>query len=158
MAHKAHRRLVEDEAQGLTRRRSASASSAAGRRRSSPRSGSRAQAGNTYTASLYLCLAWLLEREGATLEDRELALFSYGSGCCAEFFTARRVPGSAARAARIGAQALLQARRELTVAEYEEFARAARRRGAARGGRRRLLPPRRHRGAPAALRARGAAA
>jgi len=80
--------------------------------------------GNTYTASLYLCLAWLLEREGRRLEGRRLGLFSYGSGCCAEFFTARPVPGSAARAARIGAQALLQARRLLTVPEYEEFARA----------------------------------
>src|SRR5262249_52347543 len=84
------------------------------------------EAGNTYTASLYLCLAWLLEREGATLEGRDLALFSYGSGCCAEFFTVRPVPGSASRAAHIGAQALLPARRMLTVAEYEGFAGAER--------------------------------
>src|SRR5262249_56508523 len=61
---------------------------------------------------------------GARLEGGGLGLSAYGSGCCAEFFTARPVPGSAARAAQIGAQALLQARRELTVAEYEEFARA----------------------------------
>jgi len=124
MAHKAHRRIVEDESHGLT-------PAAAGERferswttQAEPALGLARQAGNTYTASLYLCLAWLLEREGATLEGRDLALFSYGSGCCAEFFTARPVAGSASRAARIGAQALLQARRMLTVAEYEEFARA----------------------------------
>jgi hydroxymethylglutaryl-CoA synthase len=121
MAHKAHRRLVEDDTAGEAEERFARSWTT----QVEPGLGLARQVGNTYTASLYLCLAWLLEREGATLEDRQLALFSYGSGCCAEFFTARPVPGSAARAARIGAQAQLQARRELTVAEYEEFARAA---------------------------------
>jgi hydroxymethylglutaryl-CoA synthase len=121
MAHKAHRRLVEDDASGDAAERFDRSWTT----HVDPALGLARQAGNTYTASLYLCLAWLLEREGATLEDRELALFSYGSGCCAEFFTARPVPGSAARAARIGVQAQLHARRELTVDEYEEFARAA---------------------------------
>jgi hydroxymethylglutaryl-CoA synthase len=120
MAHKAHRRLVEEDApDAVSERFERSWTSQA-----EPALGLAREAGNTYTASLYLCLAWLLEREGATLEDRELALFSYGSGCCAEFFAARPVAGSAARAARIGAQAMLQARRELSVAEYEEFASA----------------------------------
>ncbi len=120
MAAKAHRCLVEaDVGDGAEARFERSwATQAEGAL------GLAREVGNTYTASLYLCLAWLLEQEGATLEHRELALFSYGSGSCAEFFTARPVPGSAARAARIGARALLAARRELTVAEYEEFARA----------------------------------
>src|SRR5262249_10878733 len=77
------------------------------------------------TASLYLCLAWWLERAAASLEGRELALFSYGSGCCAEFFTAEVLPGCTARAARIGVQEQLAARRGLTVDEYEALARAA---------------------------------
>ena len=121
MAHKAHHRLVEDEAGGDAGERFERSWTT----QVEPGLGFARQVGNTYTASLYLCLAWLLEREGATLEERELALFSYGSGCCAEFFSAQPVPGSAARAARIGAQAQLQARRELTVAEYEAFASAA---------------------------------
>jgi hydroxymethylglutaryl-CoA synthase len=121
MAHKAHHRLVEDESADDAEERFARSWAT----QVDPGLGLARQVGNTYTASLYLCLAWLLEREGATLEGRDLALFSYGSGCCAEFFTARAVPGSAARAARIGVQALLQARRELTVAEYEAFARTA---------------------------------
>jgi hydroxymethylglutaryl-CoA synthase len=125
MAHKAHRRLVELEAQGLGETAMNERFERSWTTQGEPALGLARESGNTYTASLYLALAWLLEREGATLEDRELALFSYGSGCCAEFFTARPVPGSAARAARIGAQGMLQARRELTVAEYEEFARAA---------------------------------
>ncbi len=121
MARKAHRRMVEDDAGAQAAERF----EASWTTQVDPGLGLARQAGNTYTASLYLCLAWLLEREGATLEDRELALFSYGSGCCAEFFTARLLPGSAARAATIGVQAQLQARRDLTVAEYESFARAA---------------------------------
>ena len=125
MAHKAHRRLVEDESQGLTPAGVGERFERSWATQAEPALGLARQAGNAYTASLYLCLAWLLEREGATLEGRDLALFSYGSGCCAEFFTARPVAGSAARAARIGAQALLQARRLLSVEEYEAFARAA---------------------------------
>ncbi len=78
--------------------------------------------GNTYTASLYLCLATLAEQEGERMAGREIGLFSYGSGCCAEFFRGRFAPGCGAAAARIGLDTLLAARRRLTVAEYERFA------------------------------------
>jgi hydroxymethylglutaryl-CoA synthase len=77
------------------------------------------QSGNSYTASLYLCLAWLAEQRAATLEGREIALFSYGSGSCAEFFTGRFVRGAGDVVPAIGARAALDARRTLTVAEYE---------------------------------------
>jgi hydroxymethylglutaryl-CoA synthase len=121
MAQKAHRRVVDDEAGDAAHDRFERSWPA----QVDPGLGLARQVGNTYTASLYLCLAWWLERAGASLEARELALFSYGSGCCAEFFTAEVLPGSAARAAQIGVQAQLDARCELTVAEYEAFARAA---------------------------------
>jgi hydroxymethylglutaryl-CoA synthase len=42
--------------------------------------------GNIYSGSLYLALASLLESEGARCAGRRVGLFSYGSGCCAEFF------------------------------------------------------------------------
>jgi len=80
--------------------------------------------GNTYTASLYLCLAWLAEQRGAQLEGRDLALFSYGSGCCAEFFGGRLVEGSARHAAGIGLAAMLAARESVSVERYEELSRA----------------------------------
>src|SRR5262249_58124842 len=54
--------------------------------------------GNTYTASLYLCLAALLEREGPRLAGQRLGLFSYGSGCCAEVFTGLVPSGVAVQA------------------------------------------------------------
>src|SRR4029079_17597827 len=57
--------------------------------------------GNTYTASLYLCLAGLLEREAREPRWRRAGLFSYGSGCCAEFFTGT-VPNGIESAADAG--------------------------------------------------------
>uniref|UniRef100_A0AAU2JXA6 Hydroxymethylglutaryl-CoA synthase n=1 Tax=Streptomyces sp. NBC_00049 TaxID=2903617 RepID=A0AAU2JXA6_9ACTN len=48
--------------------------------------------GNSYTASLYLALASLLDT-GGELDGHTLGLFSYGSGSVAEFLTGRIVPG-----------------------------------------------------------------
>jgi len=78
---------------------------------------------------LYLCLAWLVEQAGQSLAEREIALFSYGSGCCAEFFTGRFVRGAATAGAHIGAASLLEARKELSVDNYEAFARDGRQGG-----------------------------
>jgi hydroxymethylglutaryl-CoA synthase len=80
--------------------------------------------GNSYTASLYLCLAWLASQRAGDLRGLEVGLFSYGSGCCAEFFTGRFAAQSAAAAARIGAGELLDQRRSLSVEEYERCARS----------------------------------
>ena len=77
-----------------------------------------ARIGNAYTASLYLCLAGLLEREGRRLGGRRLGLFSYGSGSCAEFFTGT-VPGRASEATDGGLGRLLAARTEIDVPAYE---------------------------------------
>lgn len=48
--------------------------------------------GNSYTASLYLALASLLDHAD-DLTDQLIALLSYGSGNVAEFFTATILPG-----------------------------------------------------------------
>jgi hydroxymethylglutaryl-CoA synthase len=81
--------------------------------------------GNSYTASLYLCLAWLAAQRADALAGAEIGLFSYGSGCCAEFFTGRFTERSAAAAAKIGAAELLDGRRALTIEEYERCARSS---------------------------------
>jgi hydroxymethylglutaryl-CoA synthase len=126
MAYKAHLRLAEldlarrpmdDEARGREAERTYAAlvepSLAMARR-----------TGNSYTASLYLCLAWLAAQRAADLLGKEIGLFSYGSGCCAEFFTGRFAPQSIAAAAKIGAAELLDRRRSLSVEEYERCARS----------------------------------
>lgn len=41
------------------------------------------QIGNTYTASVYLNLCWLVSEQGASLAGKNVVLFSYGSGAIA---------------------------------------------------------------------------
>lgn len=121
MAYKAHRRFLEGEARRT------------GQATVDPERSYAAQVdlwlsaarvvGNTYTASLYLCLAWLADQAAGRFEGQRLGLFSYGSGCCAEFFTGTVVPGAARMAAGIKLGDLLRERRELSVEEYELYAR-----------------------------------
>jgi hydroxymethylglutaryl-CoA synthase len=75
--------------------------------------------GNIYTGSLYLALASLLEAEAGVLEGQQIGLFSYGSGCAAEFFAARVVPGAAAAVAALEISRPLHDRQRITVAQYE---------------------------------------
>jgi hydroxymethylglutaryl-CoA synthase len=76
--------------------------------------------GNTYTASLYFCLAGILEREARTLAGRRVGLFSYGSGCCAEFFTGT-LPSGVESVADAGLRALLTSRTMIDMDEYERL-------------------------------------
>lgn len=77
------------------------------------------QVGNIYTGSLYLALASLLHGQAGELEGRRIGLFSYGSGCTAEFFSARVASGAGAAAAAQAIAAPLEARGRLSIAEYE---------------------------------------
>src|SRR5439155_1582231 len=92
------------------------------RRQAAPGLAAVARVGNTYTASLYLCLAALLEAEGRTLAGERLGLFSYGSGCCAEFFTGS-VPEGVEAVADAGVAALLAGRTFIDVPAYERLVR-----------------------------------
>jgi hydroxymethylglutaryl-CoA synthase len=126
MAQKAHARLAAHE-WGRTDRAPDGLAAAAERTYADlvePSLGAARRIGNTYTASLYFCLAWLAEHQAARLAGREIGLFSYGSGCCAELFTGRFAAGAAGMAASIGLADLLAARRPLAVEEYEAFATA----------------------------------
>lgn len=76
--------------------------------------------GNTYTASLYLCLAGLLEAEGPSLANRRLGFFSYGSGCGAEYFTGT-VAADIDDVRDCGVADALAQRRYVDVDEYERL-------------------------------------
>lgn len=71
--------------------------------------------GNIYSASLYLALAGLWEREADTWSKKQVSLFSYGSGSCSEYFTAC---GGTRRPA-FHLKTLLDQRVEVDVATYE---------------------------------------
>ncbi len=126
MAMKAHARLMAREWERLDRPASALSAATADtfERLVDPSLAAARRMGNTYTASLYVCLASLAEARGDRLPGGRVALFSYGSGCCAELFTGRFAPESAAVATRFGLARLLDDRRMLSVSEYEAFARA----------------------------------
>jgi hydroxymethylglutaryl-CoA synthase len=76
--------------------------------------------GNTYTASLYEGLNSLLDHAG-DLANRRLALFSYGSGCMAEFFSGVVQPGYRDHLFTAKHRNLLDNRTELTYQQYEDI-------------------------------------
>src|SRR5919108_1140540 len=78
-----------------------------------------AEVGNVYTGSLYLAFASLLHHEARALEGQRIGLFSYGSGCVAEYFAGRIAAGAGAFAAQLKLDAPLIDRRRCTVPEYE---------------------------------------
>lgn len=77
--------------------------------------------GNSYAASLYIGLCSLLENGTADLTGQRLGLFSYGSGCMAEFFSGVVQPGYREHLHGAEHQAMLDGRRRLSVADYEAF-------------------------------------
>ena len=77
--------------------------------------------GNIYTGSLYLALASLLSQSTTDLDGREIALFSYGSGSCAEFFGATVRPGAQEIAKSSGYKELIESQRVIDVPEYESI-------------------------------------
>jgi hydroxymethylglutaryl-CoA synthase len=116
MAAKAHRRLLEIDRGPLTDE----LYDASYRELVAPALTAVAQVGNTYTASLYFALAATLEQEGRVLGGRRLGLFSYGSGCCAEFFTGV-VPAAAATLGSTGVREALGRRTLIDVPTYERL-------------------------------------
>ena len=116
MAAKAHRRLLELDRGSVTD----AEYEASYRELVAPGLTGVARIGNTYTASLYVCLATLLENEGRALSGRRIGLFSYGSGCCAEFFTGT-IPAGAATLGPTGVRDALTRRRLVDVPTYEQL-------------------------------------
>ncbi|MDC0744937.1 hydroxymethylglutaryl-CoA synthase family protein [Polyangium mundeleinium] len=77
--------------------------------------------GNVYTGSLYLALASLLNAQAREIAGKRIGLFSYGSGCCAEFFAGRTTPEAAALVDRLDIDGPLRDSQRMTVAEYERL-------------------------------------
>lgn len=78
--------------------------------------------GNTAGASVFLGLAGTLET-GDFSGPRRIGLFSYGSGCCSEFYSGVAGPESQRRLRAMGIGAALDARYRLSIEEYERLLR-----------------------------------
>ncbi|MBX3222617.1 MAG: hydroxymethylglutaryl-CoA synthase [Labilithrix sp.] len=83
-----------------------------------------AEVGNVYTGSLYMALAALLHAEAGVLEGSRVGLFSYGSGCGAEFFAGRVAAGAGAFARSLALDEPLRDRVRLGFDAYEAIRRA----------------------------------
>lgn len=77
--------------------------------------------GNTYTASLYQGLTSLLDGDPADLAGGRIGLFSYGSGCMAEFFSGVVQPGYRDRLLADRHRQMLDSRIELEYQQYEDI-------------------------------------
>ena len=79
--------------------------------------------GATYSASTFIGLLALIDGTPDIRQGERVSMFSYGSGCCAEFYCARIGPDAAgaARQARLPQQ--LDARRHVSIDEYEAIER-----------------------------------
>jgi len=76
--------------------------------------------GNSYTASMYLGLASLLENAD-DLTGQAIGMFSYGSGSVAEFFAGTVVPGYREHLRAAAHQAAIARRRPIDYAGYREL-------------------------------------
>ncbi|GHI90299.1 hydroxymethylglutaryl-CoA synthase [Streptomyces xanthophaeus] len=76
--------------------------------------------GNSYTASVYLGLAALLD-QAEDLTDRAIGFLSYGSGSVAEFFAGTVVPGYQAHLRSEANLDAIARRKQVTYAEYREL-------------------------------------
>ncbi len=74
--------------------------------------------GNSYSASMFIGLASLLENSQADLAGQHIGFFSYGSGCVAEFFAGTVVAGYEKALFADAHQAMLDARHALSYDEY----------------------------------------
>ncbi len=77
------------------------------------------QIGNSYTASLFVSLASLLDDTKIDLSQQRIGFYSYGSGCIAEYFSGIVQPGYRDSLHTPYHTHLLHARNPLSYTEYE---------------------------------------
>lgn len=81
------------------------------------------QIGGVYGSSTFLALLGLVEATEDLVAGERVGIFAYGSGSCAEFYSARIGTRAKAVARAADLQSLCDARRAITVAEYEAIER-----------------------------------
>jgi polyketide biosynthesis 3-hydroxy-3-methylglutaryl-CoA synthase-like enzyme PksG len=76
--------------------------------------------GNIYSATLYLALCGLIDAVDLPVAKR-VALYSYGSGCCSEFFSGIVTPKSKIKMSALQKRESLSSRYELSMPEYDRL-------------------------------------
>jgi len=75
--------------------------------------------GATYSSSTFIGLVGLVEGTPDMQSGERVSMFSYGSGCCAEFYCGTICPEAKAEVSKAKLGEKLEARRPLSIAEYE---------------------------------------
>ncbi len=81
--------------------------------------------GNIYSGTVFLALCGVLEN-GSFGPQKRIGLFSYGSGCCSEFYSGLADAASQRQVTSRGIARHLDSRRELDMHEYERLIELAR--------------------------------
>jgi len=79
--------------------------------------------GNTYSSTVYTSLVSLLMDDDDIKAGDRIGLFSYGSGSCAEFYSAIVLPEAKKIIKALNLDAHLNARKQLSVEEFDHLAR-----------------------------------
>lgn len=119
MGLRAHKAVLRRR--GITRKQDALADFA---RKTAPSLAYVRRMGGTYGASTFLALMALVAGDPDLHAGERIGVFSYGSGSCGELWSGLLMPGARDVVRAAGLPALLDARRRVTVAEYESVERA----------------------------------
>ncbi len=121
MAHKAHRHLVDMEYRDAGEEAREKIFEETFARMVAPSLLGAQEVGNIYTGSVYMGLVSLLESEREKVEGKKVGLFSYGSGCGAEFFVCNIKPGIGKILDSLSFSEQLNNRKRLTFEQYIQF-------------------------------------
>lgn len=118
MARKAHRYLIDIEYDGLDSAAKEHFFSETFTRKVEPGLLGAREVGNIYTGSVYMGLVSLLETEGEKVEGKRVGVFSYGSGCGAEFFLCQIKTGIGEIIKGLRFKEQLERRKRITFEKY----------------------------------------
>jgi hydroxymethylglutaryl-CoA synthase len=121
MAKKAHRRLIEIEYRGSDLERQEEIYNRTFPSKVAPGLMGVREVGNIYTGSVFMGLVSLLENEREKAEDKKIGLFSYGSGCTAEFLLYRTKTKLGEIIDSLHFKDQLDKRKKITFEEYTQF-------------------------------------
>ncbi len=121
MARKAHRHLVDTEHIDLGPEDRQALYTETFRSKVEPGLLGAREVGNIYTGSVYMGLASLLETERHRMEGKRVGVFSYGSGCGAEFFLCRFKTGLDKIIRDLRFQEQLDRRTSITFEQYVQW-------------------------------------
>src|SRR4030043_412062 len=121
MAKKAHRRLIEIEFEGKDLETQEEIYNQTFSKKVAPGLMGVREVGNIYTGSVYMGLVSLLENEREKVEGKRIGIFSYGSGCGAEFLLYNFQKDISGIIDSLHFKEQLDKRKKITFEQYTQF-------------------------------------